>query len=112
MHSPKSKRHQRIALAAMLLMAASAAGAQSVTLNGNLGSQKALLVIDGQPHAVTVGNTVKGVRLVSLSGPQAEVAVDGAREMGGRGIRPIQSMDGARAGRQIRGALPIDIGQE
>ena len=90
MHSPKSKRHQRIALAAMLLMAASAAAAQSVTLNGNLGSQKALLVIDGQPHAVTVGNTVKGVRLMSLSGPQAEVAVDGARRTLLLGAGPVK----------------------
>jgi aspartyl protease family protein len=79
----------RIALAAALSMAAGTAAAQSVTLNGNLGSQKALLVIDGQPHAVTVGNTVKGVRLLSMSGPQAEVAVGGTRRTLLLGAGPV-----------------------
>ena len=46
MHSPKNKRYQRIAIAAMLLMGAGAAAAQSVTLNGSIGSQQALLVIE------------------------------------------------------------------
>ncbi len=103
MQSPKSKRRQRIALTAMLFMAASAAAAQSVTLNGNLGLQKALLVIDGQPHAVAVGNTVKGVRLVSLSGPQAEVTVDGARRtlLLGAGPVKISSEAGSRRGSEI-----------
>jgi aspartyl protease family protein len=93
----------RIALAAALSMAAGAAAAQSVTLNGNLGAQKALLVIDGQPHAVTVGNTVKGVRLLSLSGTQAEVAVDGTRRTLQLGAGPVKvSGDGAaRSGSEI-----------
>jgi aspartyl protease family protein len=102
MHSPKSGA-QRIALAAMLLMGVGAAAAQSVTLNGNLGAQKALLVIDGQPHSVTVGATVKGVRLVSLSGSQAEVAVDGARRTLQLGAGPVKISGDAssRSGNEI-----------
>lgn len=106
MHSPKNKPHLHVALAALLLVeaaGASTAAAQSVTLNGNLGALKALLVIDGQPHAVTVGNTVKGVRLVSLSGTQAEVAVDGARRTLLLGAGPVKaSAEGAmRSGSEI-----------
>lgn len=78
------------ALAAVLLMGAGAAAAQSVTLNGSIGSQQALLVIDGQPYAVAVGNTVKGVRLMSLSGTQADVAVGGARRTITLGAGPVK----------------------
>ena len=103
MHSPKSKHSQRIALAAMLLMGAGAAAAQSVTLNGSIGSQQALLVIDGQPVAVAVGKEVKGVRLLSLSGPQAEVAVGGARRtlLLGAGPVKVSGDAGSRSGSEI-----------
>jgi len=103
MHSRKFKPQQRIVLAALLLVGAGCAAAQSVTLNGNLGSQKALLVIDGQPHAVAVGSTVKGVRLVTLSGTQAEVAVDGARRTLQLGAGPVKVIgdDASRSGSEI-----------
>ena len=55
--------------------------AQTVTLNGQMGSRQALLVIDGQPRVVEVGATVQGVRLLSLSGTQAEVEVSGQRRV-------------------------------
>lgn len=55
--------------------------AQTVTLNGQMGSRQALLVIDGQPRVVEVGATVQGVRLLSLSGTQAEVEVAGQRRV-------------------------------
>jgi len=57
------------------------AQAQTVTLNGQMGSRQALLVIDGQPRVVEVGATVQGVRLLSLSGTQAEVEVGGQRRV-------------------------------
>ena len=103
MHSRKMKPRQRLALAALLLVGAGSAVAQSVTLNGNLGAQKALLVIDGLPHAVAVGNTVKGVRLVSLSGSRAEVAVDGTRRtlMLGAGPVKVSAEAGSRSGSEI-----------
>jgi aspartyl protease family protein len=66
---------------AMLLCAMTApAFAQSVALAGLLGS-KALLVIDGgQPHSLAVGDTYQGVKLLSLSGDQAQVEMAGKRQ--------------------------------
>jgi aspartyl protease family protein len=88
---------QRAALAAALLLMAGGAAAQAVTLNGHLGSSKALLVIDGQPHAVTVGSTVKGVRLISLSGRQADVMVGSARRTLDLGAGPVKASDDGSA---------------
>ena len=59
-------------------LAASASLAQTVSLSGSFGD-KALLVIDGTPRSVAVGNTVKGVRLVSVTGSDALVEVGGKR---------------------------------
>ncbi len=77
---------------ALALGVGSAAGAQTVTMNGRLGTQQALLVIDGQPHAVAVGAAVKGVRLLSVSATQAEIAVDGARRTVLLGAGPVKVM--------------------
>ena len=63
------------------LAVAGATQAPTVTLNGQMGSRQALLVIDGQPRVVEVGATVQGVRLLSLSGTQAEVEVGGQRRV-------------------------------
>lgn len=64
-------------LSAALL--AHAAQAQSVALGGQIGTQKALLVIDGRLQTVAVGTSVGGVRLISLGDGQAEVEVGGTR---------------------------------
>ncbi|HVK32680.1 MAG TPA: TIGR02281 family clan AA aspartic protease, partial [Burkholderiaceae bacterium] len=66
-------------LAVALACGAALSSAQTVTLNGAIGTRQALLVIDGQPLAVAVGATAKGVRLLSLSPTQAEVEIGGAR---------------------------------
>jgi aspartyl protease family protein len=93
----------RAALVVAALAWAGAAAAQSVTLNGRLGSQQALLVIDGQPHAVAVGNSIKGVRLLSVSPTQAEVSVEGARRTLLLGAGPVKVTDPstARSGQEI-----------
>jgi aspartyl protease family protein len=83
----------RMALIAAMGAVSGGAAAQAVTLNGRLGSQQALLVIDGQPHAVAVGNTVKGVRLLSVSPTQADVSVDGARRTLTIGAGPVKVSD-------------------
>ncbi len=103
MHSRNNKSRQRIAMAVLLFVGAGTAAAQSVTLNGNLGAHKALLVIDGMPHAVSVGATVKGVRLLSLSGSQADVSVDGVRRTLQRGAGPVtvSAESAARGGSEI-----------
>jgi aspartyl protease family protein len=68
-----------VALAFALLVSASGAGAQSVALQGMLGS-KALLIVDGAaPKTVAPGETYKGVKVLSTSGDQAQIEVAGQR---------------------------------
>lgn len=59
-----------------LVFAALAAQAQGVALTGTMGS-RALLVIDGQPQVLAVGDSARGVKLLSLDGDQARVDVKG-----------------------------------
>ncbi|MDH5329796.1 MAG: TIGR02281 family clan AA aspartic protease [Aquincola sp.] len=91
-------RFVRAGLGATSIVCGFAATAQSVTMNGSLGTQKALLVIDGQPYAVTVGSTVKGVRLLSLSGNQVEVEVGGARRTVLLSAGPVRMAGGGGSG--------------
>jgi aspartyl protease family protein len=66
-------------LCALVLSAsATCVQAQTVSMSGSLGD-KALLVINGTPRTVAVGNTVQGVRLVSVVGNQSVVEVGGQR---------------------------------
>jgi aspartyl protease family protein len=67
-------------LLALLLVALCAGGAaaQTVSMGGTFGSN-ALLVIDGKPKNVAVGNTVDGIRLLSVKGNEAVVEVKGKR---------------------------------
>ena len=67
----------RTLLAAAALAVAAAAQAQGVVLAGRMG-ERALLVIDGRPHTLSVGQTVAGVRLVRWTGESAEVERAGA----------------------------------
>src|SRR5205823_4434262 len=63
-----------------LLLAAGAASAQTVTLQGMLGN-KALLVVDGgSPHAVGAGDTWQGVKVLSTAGDQAVLEYAGQRQ--------------------------------
>ena len=62
---------RRPTLLAGLLLAGSVC-AQGVVLSGRMGD-RALLVVDGQPHAVNIGQTVAGVKLLRWNGDTAEV---------------------------------------
>ena len=70
-------------LLAGLLVTAAAASAQTVpknvSLSGSLGN-KALLMIDGTPRTLGIGQVVQGVKLISVGGGEAVVEV-GARRM-------------------------------
>lgn len=83
---------------ALLGLLGTAAHAQTVTLNGHIGVNKALLVIDGDPHTVAVGSTIRGVRLMSLGEAQAEVEIAGARRSLTLGAGPVRANSAARAG--------------
>jgi aspartyl protease family protein len=89
-------------LLTLIALLAGTAAAQTVTLNGHLGNQKALLVIDGEPHAVAVGASARGVRLLSLGTAQAEVEVAGTRRTLALGAGPVRSAGPpARGGGEI-----------
>lgn len=66
-----------VAGAALAVFACASAWAQLVVLSGRMG-EKALLVVDGQPYTVAVGQTVAGVKLLRWDGDVAQV------ERGGR----------------------------
>ena len=66
-------------IAVSLALAAGTAFAQSVALQGMLGS-KALLIVDGSaPKSVAPGETHKGVKVLSTLGDQAVVEIEGRR---------------------------------
>ncbi|MEO8155320.1 MAG: retropepsin-like aspartic protease [Rhizobacter sp.] len=68
----------RALAAALSLLLAGTAAAQTVSMSGRLGD-KALLMIDGSPRTVAVGGTVQGVKLVSVTAEAAVVELGGKR---------------------------------
>lgn len=94
--------HPAPALAALLLGAGwlGQAWGQSVALTGVLG-QRALLVVDGSgPRSLAVGESWRGVKLLSVSGEQATLEIDGRRTSVRLGAAPA-SVGEAGAGRRI-----------
>ena len=65
-------------LACAALLWAGTSLAQTVSLSGSLGG-KALLMIDGAPRTLAVGQTVQGVKLLGVTGSDAVVDVGGRR---------------------------------
>lgn len=80
---------RRLALGLCALALGSVAVAQQVALGGSIGERTALLVIDGQPRAVTLGASVEGVRLLALRGSEAEVEIGGQRRVLRLGAAPV-----------------------
>jgi aspartyl protease family protein len=77
-------------LALALTCVAMGAAAQSVTLQGMLGT-KALLVVDGAaPKALAPGESFKGVKVLSTSGDQAVLEVGGQRQTMRIGEAPMR----------------------
>jgi aspartyl protease family protein len=65
--------------ACLALLACAGASAQSVALQGMLG-KKALLIVDGSaPKSVAPGESHQGVKVVSTSGDQAVIEINGKR---------------------------------
>ena len=67
-----------LVLVVALALSVGQAEAQTVSMSGRLGD-KALLMIDGSPRTVAVGNTVQGVKLVSVTADAAVVELGGKR---------------------------------
>ncbi|WOP16850.1 retropepsin-like aspartic protease family protein [Ottowia sp. SB7-C50] len=66
-------------IAAGLAALSLGAAAQTVALQGMLGSKALLMVGGGAPRAVAPGETLQGVKVLSTSGDQAVVLVAGQR---------------------------------
>ncbi|MBI5259946.1 MAG: retroviral-like aspartic protease family protein [Burkholderiales bacterium] len=95
-------------MAPALLLWAAAAAAQNVSLSGSLGASKALLLIDGQPHTLAVGSTVKGVTLRRVGDGEAEVEVAGRTSVLRLGA--TQASVGAAAGGSSGNAIVLAAG--
>jgi aspartyl protease family protein len=111
---PAIARRIRFAFgAAALVIAAGPASvsAQSVTLSGSLGADKALLVIDGHPQALAVGSSARGVTLRRIDGGQAEIEIGGKLlqlRIGDGPARLTGEAVGVTRGNEI--VLPADSG--
>ena len=55
--------------------------AQSVAFSGSLGSKALLVINGGRPRAIAPGETLEGVKLISLNGDEAMVEVGGKRQV-------------------------------
>lgn len=85
-----------------------AAQAQAVALSGMLGG-KALLVVDGSaPKSVAVGETHRGVKVLSTSADQAVVEIAGSRQTLRLGEAPVSA--GAPAGGANPGKIVLHAG--
>lgn len=102
---------RRRALSALALLGVGGGSrAQSVTFAGSMGS-KALLVIDGQPHTLAVGQSAGGVSLLQLSGDQARVQRGSAVTLLRLGEAPARlagTPQAARGAQEI--VLPVGLG--
>jgi len=76
---PRRRDLLPLALAAALPAWAQAPAPAQIHLNGTLGSQAALLVIDGEPRTLRVGASADGVKLIAVEGQNAVVEVAGRR---------------------------------
>ena len=76
----QARRRFLLAGGALAFIAHAPARAQGVTLAGRMG-ERALLVVDGRPYTVAVGQAAGGVRLLRWQGDSAEVERDGTRHL-------------------------------
>ena len=92
------------------VLACAAASAQSVALQGMLGT-KALLIVDGAaPKTVGPGETHQGVKVVSTSGDQAVVEIGGKRHTLRVGDAPASVGGSGNGGRGNRIVLTASSG--
>lgn len=95
MVSRRSIGRVQSALLTCLLFAAAPLAAQDVGLAGIMGSKAMLIINGGQPEAVRVGESLDGVKVVSIQGDQVVVDIGGRK-------RPL------RVGQHAVGAAPAD----
>lgn len=95
----------------LLAVLAAGAAAQTVSLQGSMGGNKALLVIDGQPQMLSVGGSARGVTLRRLGDGEAEVDVGGQLRLLRLGAAPSRLGTGVAAtGASTSIVLPMGSG--
>jgi aspartyl protease family protein len=96
-------------LAVLLALVTAGTAAQSVALQGMLG-RKALLIVDGNaPRSVAPGETYKGVKVLSTTGDEAVVEVEGQRRTLRLGESPA-SVGGGGEGESHGSRIVIPVG--
>jgi aspartyl protease family protein len=91
-------------LLAALACVAPALQAQTVSMAGSIGDTKALLMINGAPHTLSVGSSIKGVTLKRVMPGQAEIEIAGKTllvMMGGAPASVGGGGGGGASGREI-----------
>jgi aspartyl protease family protein len=88
----KVTRHSTL-LALSLCLVPGVAGAQDVGLAGILGSKAMLMINGGEPQSVAVGQSLDGVKVVSVQGDQVVIEIGGKK----RPLRVGQHAIGAAA---------------
>jgi len=100
--APRPGRIRGVRLGMLRLLGALAlpllAHAQTVSMAGSIGETKALLMINGAPHTLAVGSTVKGVTLRRVMPGQAEVEIAGKTLLVVMGGAPASVGGGGGAG--------------
>jgi aspartyl protease family protein len=92
-------------IVAVALAAPALLHAQTVSMAGSIGDSKALLMINGAPHTLAVGSTVKGVTLKRVMPGQSEVEIAGKTLMVVMGGAPASVGAGAPSGANGREIL-------
>lgn len=94
--------------AALATAASFGAAAQGVALSGTMGT-RALLVIDGQPKMLGVGERFANLRLLSIEGDQARIERDGTVAVLRVGAAPVNLGGEARPG-GTEVVIPVGLG--
>jgi aspartyl protease family protein len=87
------------------LMSPCFALAQTVSMAGSIGETKALLMINGAPHTLAVGGSIKGVTLKRVMPGQAEIEIAGKTLMVAMGGAPASVGGGGGGGANGREIL-------
>ena len=95
----KSTRHSTLlALALCLVLVSGTGAAQDVGLAGVMGSRALLMIDGGEPQAVAIGQSLAGVKVVSVQGDQVVVEIGGKKRplrVGQHAIGTAAAADGS-----------------
>lgn len=104
--TPSLARMARIGIAIALGLSLGSAWAQSVAMSGGMGSKALLVVNGGAPKALAAGDVHRGVKVVSVSGEQTVVEIEGKRHTVRLGGAPV-SLGGGGGGGSSGGGSQI-----